>query len=170
VFNSIRIKSAIIAGAATAAAMAATPAQAGTQSSNLAVSATVNASCTLSTSPLAFGSVDTLSASPVLGTGGLSIACTNGSAWSATAGVGAGAGATFAARRLTSGASTLDYQIFTDAARTTLWGDGTASTAAITGTGTGSAQAVTVYGRIPAGQTTAPAGSYTDTVSVTVTY
>jgi spore coat protein U-like protein len=170
VFNPTRIKSAIFAGAATAAAVFATPAQAGTQTSNLAVTATVNASCTISTSALAFGSVDTLSASPVLGTGGLSIACTNGSAWTATAGLGGGTGATFASRRMTSGASTLNYQIYTDSARTTLWGDGTASTGTITGTGTGSSQAVTVYGRIPASQTTAPAGSYTDSVQVTVTY
>ena len=167
-FNPIRIPTAI-AGAA-AAVLFATAAQAGSSNANLGVSATVNGSCTISTSPLAFGTVDTLSASPVLGTGGLSVACTNGSAWTASAGVGAGSGATFAARRMTSGANTLNYQIYTDSGRTTLWGDGTLSTSTIGGTGTGSTQAVTVYGRIPAGQTATPAGTYADTVAVTVTY
>ena len=47
---------------------------------------------------------------------------------------------------------------------------GTGSTATIGDTGTGSAQAVTIYGRVGSGQTSAPAGSYADTVSVTVTY
>ncbi|HEX8191502.1 MAG TPA: spore coat protein U domain-containing protein [Allosphingosinicella sp.] len=168
--KTIRIKTAIAAGAGVAAAMFATPAAAGTQSSNLGVSATVAANCTISTTALAFGSIDTLSASAVNGTGGVAIACTNGSTWTATADVGTGAGATFAARRMTSGANTLSYSLFTDAGRTTVWGNGTNSTGVITSTGTGSTQNITIYGQIPGSQTGVPAGAYSDTVAVTVTY
>ena len=168
--NSIRIKTAIAAGVGTAAALFATPAVAGSQNANLGVSATVNANCTISTTALAFGSIDTLSASAVNGTGGVAIACTNGSTWTATADVGAGAGATFAARRMTSGANTLAYSLFTDAGRTTVWGNGTGSTGVITSTGTGSTQNITIYGQIPGSQTGVPAGNYADTVAVTVTY
>ncbi|HEY0012070.1 MAG TPA: spore coat protein U domain-containing protein [Allosphingosinicella sp.] len=168
--NTIRIKTAIAATVGAAAAMFATPAVAGTQSSNLGVSATVAANCTISTTALAFGSIDSLSASAVNGTGGVAIACTNGSTWTATADVGAGAGATFAARRMTSGANTLSYSLFTDAGRTTVWGNGTNSTGVITSTGTGSTQNITIYGQIPGSQTGVPAGSYSDTVAVTVTY
>lgn len=167
--NSNRIKTLIAAGAA-AASLIATPAFADSKSANLGVSATVAANCTISTSALAFGNIDTLSASAVNGTGGVAIACTNGSTWTATANAGSGTGATFAARRMTSGANTLAYSLFTDAGRTTVWGDGTASSGVITSTGTGSTQNITIYGQIPGSQTGVPAGSYSDTVSVTVTY
>jgi spore coat protein U-like protein len=146
------------------------PAIAGTASGSLATSATVTANCTVSTSALAFGNVDSTSASNVDATGGLSITCTNGSAWTASAGVGAGSGASYANRRMTAGSDLLNYNIYTSAARTTVWGDGTASTGTIGGTGSGSAQSVTVYGRIAGGQTGVPVGSYADTVAVTISY
>ena len=164
----------IRAGAlATAAALlgaAPTAAFASTASSTMSVTATVTANCTVSTSALAFGNVDTISGSNVDSTGGLTITCTNGTAWSAAAGVGGGSGASYANRKMTAGANLLNYNIYTSAARTTVWGDGTSSTAAIGGTGTGGAQSVTVYGRVASGQTSVPAGAYADTVAVTVTY
>ena len=145
-------------------------AQAATVSSTMSVTATVTANCTISTSALAFGNVNTISGANVDGTGGLTITCTNGTPWSAAAGVGAGSGASYANRRMTSGANLLNYNIYTTAARTTVWGNGTAGTSAVAGTGSGTAQAVTVYGRVASGQTGVPAGAYADTVSVTVTY
>lgn len=153
-----------------AGALAATPAQAGTTGGTLAVSATVTANCTVSTSALAFGNVDVTSGSNVDSTGGLSVTCTNGTGWTASAGVGSGTGASFANRKMANGGNLLNYNIYTSAARTTVWGDGTASTATIGGTGTGTAQNVTVYGRVSSGQTGVPAGAYADTVAVTVTY
>lgn len=166
------LKSACIkTGVAIAALLPfAAPAQAGTVSSNLSVNATVTANCTVSTSALNFGSVDTLSASAVDGSGGISVTCTNGTGWTAAADAGGGSGATFATRRMSQGANLLSYSLYTDAARTNVWGDGTGSTVTIGNTGTGAAQNVTVYGRIPGSQSSAPAGSYADTVSVTVTY
>ena len=151
------------------AMLASSPAHAATTSTTLNVSATVTANCTVTSSPIAFGSVNPLGGN-VDATGGITVTCTNGTAWSADAGVGAGAGATFVARRMTSGANLLNYNIYTDAGRTTVWGDGSGSTATIANTGTGIAQAVTVYGRVPSGQVTVPPGAYADTVAVTVTY
>lgn len=147
-----------------------TAATAATVGSSLGVNATVTANCTISTSALAFGNVNTLSGSNVDGTGGLSITCTNGTGWSASAGVGGGSGATFASRKMAQGSDLLNYSLYTDSARSSVWGDGTGSTSLFSGTGTGSSQAVTVYGRVPSGQTSVPAGSYADTVAVTVTY
>ncbi|HYI48982.1 MAG TPA: spore coat protein U domain-containing protein [Allosphingosinicella sp.] len=159
-------------GAAFLAAGVAAPgaAVAATASSTMNVTATVTANCTVSTSALAFGNIDTISGGNADSTGGLSIRCTNGTGWSAAAGVGAGSGASFASRRMTSGANLLTYNLYTTAARTTVWGDGTAGTGTLGGTGTGNFQAVTVYGRVGAGQTSVPAGAYADTVTVTVTY
>ena len=71
---------------------------------------------------------------------------------------------------MTSGSNLLSYNLYTDSARTSVWGDGTGSTNTIGGTGTGGSQAVTVYGRVSLGQTGVPAGSYADTVAVTITY
>ena len=163
---------AVAAGLAFLAAAAAAPdaALAATASSTMSVTATVTANCTVSTSALAFGNVNTISGANVDGTGGLTITCTNGTAWSASSGVGSGSGASYASRRMTLGANLLTYNIYTTAARTTVWGNGTAGSVAISGTGSGVAQAVTVYGRVGLGQTSVPAGAYADTVAVTITY
>ncbi len=155
---------AALLGAASSAALA------GTASSSMSVTATVTANCTVSTTALAFGSVDTISGSNVDSTGSLAIVCTNGTTWAASAGVGSGSGASYANRRMTAGANLLNYNIYTTAARTIVWGNGTGGTGTIPGTGTGLTQAVTVYGRVNSGQTSVPAGSYADTVAVTVTY
>ena len=146
------------------------PAFAATVSGTLAANATVTANCTVSTSALAFGNVNTISGSNVDGTGGLSVTCTNGTAWAASAGAGSGSGASFASRRMTGGANLLNYNLYTSAAYTSVWGDGTGSTATIGGTGTGSAQAISVYGRVAGGQSSVPIGSYGDVVAVTITY
>jgi len=45
----------------------------------------------------------------------------------------------------------------------------TVSTDTVAATGNGASQSYTVYGRVPAQTTPAP-GTYTDTVTVTVTY
>ena len=150
--------------------LAASPATAATVSGTLPVSATVTANCTLSTSALAFGSVNVIGGANVDNTGGLTVTCTNGTPWSASAGVGAGSGASFANRRMTAGANLLNYNLYTTTARTIVWGDGTGGTGLLSGTGNGATQNVVVYGRVGSGQTSVPAGSYADTVAVTVTY
>ena len=151
------------------AAVAAQPAFAATDAADLAVSATVTSNCVVSTTALAFGNVDVTSGANVDGTGGISVTCTSGTPWSATADAGAGTAASLESRKMMSGASLLNYAIYTDVARTTVWGDGT-TTADITGTGNGVAQETTIYGRVPLGQTSLPVGAYADTVIVTVTY
>jgi spore coat protein U-like protein len=156
---------------ALTAALAASPALAQTATGNLAVSATVTDNCTVTTSPVAFGNVDATSGAATDATGGIAVTCTNGTTWSAAADAGAGSGATLASRKMTNGANLLNYALYTDSARTTLWGDGAGGTTeTIDGTGTGAAQAVTVYARVPGSQSSAPSGSYSDTVVVTVTY
>jgi spore coat protein U-like protein len=69
---------------------------------------------------------------------------------------------------MTNGAATVSYSLYSNAARTTNWGN-TVGTDTVAGTGTGSNQSYTVYGSVPAQTTPAPA-TYTDTITVTVTY
>lgn len=158
-------------GGFAVAAVAASPAYATTATSSLDVSATVTSNCVVSTTPIAFGNVDVTSGANVDGTGGLSVTCTSGTAWAASADAGAGTGASLATRQMAFGANLLNYALYTDTTRTTVWGDGVGgTTGTFTGTGNGSAQASTIYGRVPSGQTSLPAGAYADTVAVTVTY
>jgi spore coat protein U-like protein len=154
-----------------ALASAAAPAFAADAGSSLDVNATVSANCTVSTTAVAFGNVDVTSGQAVPGTGDISVTCTSGTAWTAAADAGAGAGADLAIRKMSDGSNLLDYRLFTDPARSQIWGDGIeAATATFASTGTGTAQSKTVYGLIPAGQTGVPAGEYADTVQVTVSY
>ena len=81
---------------------------------------------------------------------------------------GGGTGATVAVRKMTSGANTVNYTLYRDAARTLVWGT-TIGTDTVTGTGNAANQAITIYARTPT-QTVPPPGTYTDTVTVTITY
>ena len=163
----------LLAGSLAVLAVAgAQPAMAATATGSLSTSATVTSNCVVSTTAVAFGDVDVTGGSNVDGTGGLSVTCTSGTAWTATADAGAGTGASLATRKMTKGTDLLTYVLYTDSARTSVWGDGVTAgaTGTFTGTGTGSPQASTIYGRVPSGQTSLPAGAYSDTVTVTVTY
>ena len=168
--NSIRIKTALAVGVGACAIAFATPASADSRGTGLGVSANVKANCSIVANPVAFGDIDTLNAAAVLGAGSVDVTCTNGTGWTATADVGGGSGATFAARRMTFSGNTLSYTLYRDSARTQIWGDGTNSTFTVTGSGSGAQQRFDVYGRMPGGQSSAPAGLYTDTVNVTITY
>jgi spore coat protein U-like protein len=160
-------------GAAAAALLSAAyalcaPARAGTDTDAMAVTATVVASCDVAANDLNFLNYDPVSGAPVDASTTLEITCTNGAAYVVALDEGTGAGATIAARRMTSGANTLVYSLYRDAARTTLWGE-TSGVDTVAGTGSGTQQTLTVYGRAPTAQT-APAGAYADTVTVTVSY
>lgn len=141
---------------------------AATASTSFAVTATVNASCSISANPLAFGGYDPFSASPNDALTTLSATCTATTPYTVGLNAGTGSGATVATRKMTSSSNTLNYSLYQDAARTTVWGS-TIGTDTVAGTGIGTAQSLTVYGRIPASQNV-PAGNYNDTIIVTITY
>jgi spore coat protein U-like protein len=89
--------------------------------------------------------------------------------------LGPGGSGNTGARRLNSGAHTLAYGLYTDAARSTAWGDSSGGAILIDSIvldvlGLAPVRQHTVYGRIPAGPTGAVPGSYTDTVTLTLTY
>src|SRR5262249_25674770 len=81
---------------------------------------------------------------------------------------GLGTGATVAVRKMSNGANTINYSLYSDSGRTTVWGN-TIGTNTVAATGNGASQSYTVYGRVPA-QTTPAAAAYTYTITVTVTY
>jgi spore coat protein U-like protein len=65
------------------------------------------------------------------------------------------------------GSDYLRYDLYSDNARATIWGGTGAGYSGYTGTGTSGT--VTVYGRVAASQN-APVGSYSDSVTVTITF
>ncbi len=163
------MKTKLLALLCGAAVLAVPAAIAATTSTTFNVTANVVATCAVTATNLAFGNYDAALGTPVDATSTVNVTCTNGHGYTVDLNAGTGSGATVAVRRMTNGGNTLDYSMYTDAARTTVWGDGTLSTSTQAGTGNGAAQALTVYGRIPTGQFVT-AGAYSDTVTATVTY
>jgi spore coat protein U-like protein len=145
---------------------------AGTNTANLAVSATVAAYCTIADGTLAFGSYDPIvvnagATAHLDKTGSFTVTCTKGGAGIY---VGAGNGANYVSnRRLKSGTSDyLNYEMYTDLGRTTVWGTTLATGLSVTPNGK-TPVSMTVYGRILGGQDQ-PVGTYTDTVVMTVNF
>ena len=131
------------------------------------VSATVVASCVVSGNTLNFGTAGVLIAN-VDATSTVSATCSYTTPYNIGLSVGSGAGATVAVRKMTSGAKTINYSLYTNSGRTTLWGN-TIGVDALSGTGAGTGQNLTVYGRVPPQTTPAP-GAFSDTIVITVTY
>ncbi len=140
-----------------------------TVNANLAVQITITAACQInSAAPLNFGSNGVLANNVDVDTT-IVVQCTNSTPFNIGLGPGTGTGATFANRLMTAtSGATIGYNLYTTAGRTTVWGN-TSTTNWQPGTGTGAPQTFTVHGRVQA-QTTPAAGTYTDTVAVTLTY
>lgn len=142
--------------------------EAATTTATFGVQMTVTASCAInSASTLNFGSSGVISAD-VDQTSTIQVQCTGTTPYGIGLDAGTGSGATVAARKMTNGGNTITYALYSDSGRTTIWGD-TVGTDTVSATGNGSAQSYTVYGRVPA-QSTPAAATYTDTITVTVTY
>ncbi len=136
--------------------------------STFTVQMTVTSSCVInSAATLNFGSHGVL-VSNVDGTSTLRVQCTNGTPYNIGLNAGTGSGATVAVRKMTHGSVTINYSLYRDNGRTTVWGN-TVGTNTVAGTGNGAAQSYTVYGRVPP-QSTPAAATYTDTITVSVTY
>ncbi len=124
--------------------------------------------CTLGASgALAFGTYDPLAAAPVDSQSTLSYRCPRGQ--HVRISLDAGLSGTFAARERRMGTERLLYNLFLDAARTAVWGDGTGGSGVgpgVVAQGSLGTVAAYVFGRIPPAQDAA-AGLYSDTVRVT---
>jgi len=144
-------------------------------SGELQVKLLVSASCEVSgsssggvgTALLDFGStallLEAIDADTGTGVNALRVLCNPGVAYTLTFDAGQNATAVAdRAMRLQGGSDLVAYQLYSDASRATVL-------ESLSGTGTGTADVVTVYGRVPA-QAAPPPGTYTDVVTVTVTF
>lgn len=132
------------------------------------VQARVNAVCEVTATDLDFGTYTAQSGTPLQGTTMLRATCTPNTTYNIGLNEGTSPGATVNQRKMVSGAQVLNYQLYSDSSRSTIWGN-TTGTDTVTGVGSGLAQDHTVFGSIPASQVI-PAGDYSDTITVRVYY
>ena len=160
----LAIRSSVIAFAV--ASGLSTSAVAGTVTSALSVRVVVQPTCTVDGATLDFGSYTSGQTSDL--TAFAQIAYSNCPAGQLRFQLDGGANGTTTARKLANGSGgLLSYEVFRDSARTQNFGQGgDARLFELTATGSGN---VSVYGRIPAGQAV-PAGTYTDTVVITLDF
>lgn len=129
------------------------------------VEAVVAKDCIVATQPVSFGSHGTLQRN-VDATGTVSVMCTPATGYAIRLN-GGNTDSAPTARKMSKGSETVTYGLYRNSSRDQPWGN-TEETLA-TSTGNGSHQTHIVYGRVPP-QPTPSAGTYTDTVVVTVDY
>jgi spore coat protein U-like protein len=128
------------------------------------------AACTVSTTGASFGTYDVFNSSADASTGTITYRC-GGADKDVLITLSKGSSSTFTPRTLRNGAEVLEYNLYRDAAFSTIWGDGTSGTTTYTIRNPPNNQDVilTVYGRVPALQDVAT-GSYVDSVMVTINF
>ena len=150
----------------------ATPMFAATKVADLAVSATVVANCTITTTPLDFGNYDPVgvnaTADKAEATAGVvSVACTKGSTGLR---IDLANGSNFSGtRRMAGGGDFLGYALYKDAAHATAWGSGAVLGLGLANAPSKAARTYSVYGLVPQNQD-ATVASYTDTVVATINF
>jgi spore coat protein U-like protein len=159
----------VVAGALL---IAAANAGAATKTTTFNVNAQVAANCLVAADNINFGSYDGTAALAV--NGAVKVRCSSGTPFTIALSTGGG---TFTQRLLSDGnGHSLQYNLFTVANFGTVWGDGTNSSATVADTGAGMSStkeiSKTVHGQLvnSAANQDAPAGNYSDQITVTVTY
>jgi spore coat protein U-like protein len=128
------------------------------------------ASCTVSASAVSFGTYNVFDTAPNDSTGTVTLNC-NGGARNVAITISKGASPTLATRFMNMGLELLLYNLYQDASRTVIWGDGGGGSQMkiVDNPPNNKDMPMTIFARIPAGQDVS-AGSYRDAVTVTVQY
>jgi spore coat protein U-like protein len=126
--------------------------------------------CTISATSVNFGNYNVFNGSDTDSTGTVTYRC-NGSAHNITIGLTQGASASFNQRQMQKGSEALTYNLFIDAARSLVWGDGTSGTSVyqIGNPPNNTNVNLTVYGRVTSGQDVS-AGTFSDTVTAVINF
>ena len=140
-----------------------------------------SADCIVSSAGVSFSIYDPLDATPKDSTGTVDVTCTytggGASQIAYSVRLSTGSSGTYTVRRMNAGSMRLDYNLYSDARRTSVWGDGLGGTTRVTGgftvgpgVGNGQRQASSIiYGRMPARQD-ALDGTFADTIVVTLEF
>jgi len=127
-------------------------------------------SCSLGGAAINFGVYDPTILTPLDTVGSLVYRC-GAAAKNVTITLSVGGGTSYATRRMIIGSEQLFYNLYRDAARQVIWGDGSGGTQAYVIKNPPNTQDITVpiFGRIPASQNVG-VGSYSDTITVTLNF
>ncbi|MDC3304191.1 spore coat protein U domain-containing protein [Amylibacter sp.] len=173
-FNHNTLKRAIVSAIVLMSAILGPHSNADRVTAMMNVSVSVSYSCSINAAPMQFGTYDGVGAnasSALEATATIISTCSSGATAIITmnAGTSAGSGLDDApVRRMAAGADEyLIYQIYSDVARETVWGNNVPTGIAINGIG--SPQTHKLYGSIPSAQMV-PEGDYSDQIYITVTY
>lgn len=124
--------------------------------------------CTISVTGVAFGAYDVFSGSAVLSTGSVTLQC-GPAARNIMVSLSPGQGGSYSPRTLANAGEALSYNLYLDAARTMVWGDGTGGTQQYTDPTPAGSLVLTIYGAIPPLQDVS-AGTYTDNIVASVNF
>ena len=136
-------------------------------------------SCRVSATSFQFGVYNPLRSAPTDSTGNIQVNCSAGpgaTSLSYEIRLSAGDAGSYQSRQLAGpGGSIVTYNLYTDAARTQIWGDGSGTTSVVTGDfpvllPSSNVQNHPVYGRMPAQQMEVISGGYADSILITVIY
>lgn len=128
------------------------------------------ARCTIATTAVSFGTYNVFTQAPTDSTGSVRFNC-NGGAQNVVIAITTGSSGSFMPRTLKKGSENLVYNLFQDASRSMLWGDGSGGAPFFYAGNPANNQdvTVTIFGRIPPSQDIT-AGAYADSVTVTVLF
>ena len=138
------------------------------------VSAGIGKNCVIETTNISFGSYDPANVNasdPLDATGTITTTCTIGTAGEVLVDYGSNLASEVSTARRMVGTNTsgyLGYEVYSNSDRSAIWSGDAESGVDITAAGVG--EEMTVYARIPGGQTSAANDSYTDTLTVVVSY
>ncbi len=135
-------------------------------------------SCTTVTTSMSFGNYSPLAYGNTDSTASLQVSCGGvaGLLIPFKVDLSPGSSGSYSGRTLKNGANSLNYNLYTDASYTTVWGDGSGASQSaqysllLDVLGLVPPLQLWVYGRIPGRQLTAVPGVYADTINVTLTY
>ena len=122
--------------------------------------------CMINITGVNFGSYDVFSNASSDSTGNIDVNCPGGVGYNIALSAGSG---NYEQRIMSSGANTLNYNLYTAANREFVWGDATSGNATVSGSGIDMSVNHVVYGRIPPRQNVR-AGSYSDTINLIITF
>ena len=170
-----KLKLAIVSAMLLGTAGITVPAYAATDTATMAVSTAVSMSCTIAAGAMTFASYDPTATVDNDANASITSTCTAGGAAVITMNQGgraqSGSSDAIPLRAMWNGSEgtpeDLLYHVYSDSAGGTVWGNTSGTGKSITADGT--AQNFIAYGRIPKNQTVA-AGTFNDSVAVTLTY
>lgn len=121
--------------------------------------------CNVEAQSVAFGNYDVFDNASLDGVGNVQVSCDESSSYTISLSTGNG---DYSQRQMTSAGHILIYNLYTDASRNSIWGDGTSGTTQVGGNTSGTVNHA-IYGRIPARQN-AHIGIYTDNIIITLNF